>query len=112
MKRLVAVMGMVALLMGFGLALAMDHGDGPPPEHGHIKLLGLQFNDAGEVVGFRKCVDLANGRALRNNAHHDNLHTGRAAQAMARAGHVVVPNHPLTPWNDCADAIAFWTDED
>jgi hypothetical protein len=107
MKRFAASTGMVALLMGFGLALAGGHGDGPPPPHGHVLLLGLQF-DGEEVIGFRTCVDLANSRVLRNNAHHDNLHTGRAAGALARAGHAVVPNAPITPWSTCAELKAFF----
>ena len=107
MKRFAALTGMVALLMGLGLVLAGGHGDGPPPPHGHVLLLGLQF-DGDEVVGFRKCVDLANGGALRNNAHHDNLHTGRAGEAVAGAGHAVVPNAPLTPWSNCAELKAFF----
>jgi hypothetical protein len=107
MKRFAAMTGMVALLMGFGLALAAGQGgDGPPP-HGHVLLLGLQF-EGEDVIGFRKCVDLANGIALRNNAHHDHLHTGRAAQALARAGHAVVPNAPLTPWSNCAGLEALY----
>ena len=105
MKRFAALTGMVALLMAFGLALAGGHGDGPPP-HGHVLLLGLQLDSEGDVVGLRKCVDLANGRALRNNAHHDNLHMGRAGDALKRAGHFVVPNAPLTDWNNCAELLS------
>jgi hypothetical protein len=108
MKRIATSIGIVALLMAFGLALGGGHGDGPPPPHGHVLLLGLQFDGEGEVIGFRTCVDLANGRALRINAHHDHLHTGRAGAAVARAGHAVVPNSPLTPWNDCAELKAYY----
>ena len=104
MKRFAALTSMVALIMGFGLALAMDHGDGPPVEHGHVLVLGLQFDGDGNP-SIRKCVDLANGRALRNNAHHDNLHTGRAGEAVAGAGHLVIPTAPLpgVRWSNCAE---------
>jgi hypothetical protein len=104
MKRLVTVLGVAALLMSFGLALAMDHG---PVEHGHLLVLGLQV-DSGGNYSIHKCVELANGRALKNNAHHDNLHTGRAGQAMARAGHAVIPTAPLpsVPWSNCAELKA------
>jgi len=103
MKRFAALTGTVALLMAFGPALAGGHEDGPPP-HGHMLVLGLQFDSAHNVIGFRKCVDLANGRALKNNAHHDNVHEGRAGQALqTRAGHGVAPTDPLTPFSTCAD---------
>lgn len=103
MKRIAALTGVLALLMAGGLAWAMGHGDGPV-EHGHVLVLGLQFDGDGNP-SIRKCVDLANGRALRNNAHHDNLHTGRAGEAVAGAGHAVIPTAPLpdVPWSNCAE---------
>jgi len=102
MKRFVALTGMVALLMGFGLVLAEGHGHG---EHGHVLLLGAVF--VGEdLVDFRKCVDVANGRALKNNAHHANLHTGSAGAALrTRAGHLVVPTFAF---DGCAELEAFF----
>lgn len=112
MKRFAALTGMVALLMGFGLVLAEDHGGGPPV-HGHFLLLGLEgavFDENGRLSDFddfRKCVDLAGGRALRNNAHHNNIHTGNGGAALLRAGHVVIPTGPLTPLSCAALNEAF-----
>ncbi|TVR88395.1 MAG: hypothetical protein EA416_13565 [Trueperaceae bacterium] len=106
MKRFAALTGVLALLMVGGMVWAMgeDHG---PVEHGHVLVLGLQYDDEGNP-SIRKCVDLANGRALRNNAHHDHLHTGRAGEAVAGAGHAVIPTAPLprVPWSNCAELKA------
>ncbi len=65
-------------------------------------LLGIEIED-GALVGFRKCVDVANNRAVPLNAHHDGIHTGTAGAALQGAGHAVVPGAPLTPWADCAE---------
>lgn len=100
MTRLTAAIGMVALVMAFGTVLAHDNGEMPP--HGHILLLGLDGDDV------RHCVDLAAGRALPLNAHHDRVHVGRAGRALARAGHAVAPTAPLTPWDDCAGLFAYF----
>jgi hypothetical protein len=79
------------------------------PRHKHMLVLGLELDDEGEPVGFRRCVDLAAGRALPLNAHHAHVHTGKAGAALfEKAGHAVVPGAPLTPWNDCAELIAFF----
>ena len=105
MKRIAALTGVLALLMAGGLAVAMGHDDEPPVEHGHVLVLGLQFDGDG-IPSIRKCVDLANGRALRNNAHHDHLHEGRAGEALrTRAGHAVIPTAllPDAPWSNCAE---------
>jgi hypothetical protein len=94
MKRFAALTGMVALLMAFGMVVAHDHGDHDVPEHGHVLVLGFEFFGVVDGVPqftFRKCVDLAGGRALTNNAHHATVHTGMAGAALQRAGHVVIP---------------------
>ena len=108
MKRFAALTGVLALFMVGAMALAMgdDHG---PVEHGHVLVLGLQFDGDGNP-SIRTCVDLANGRALRNNAHHDHLHTGRAGEAVAGAGHQVIPTAPLpgVPWSNCTELKAFF----
>jgi hypothetical protein len=105
MKRFAALTGVVALIMAFGLAWADGHGHHDVPEHGHVLLLGVQF-DGGDLVGFRTCVDLANGRALKNNAHHETIHTGNAGTTLrTRAGHVVVPTFAF---DGCAELEAFF----
>jgi hypothetical protein len=106
MRRFAALTGVLALLMAGGLAMADESG---PVEHGHVLVLGLQFDGDGNP-SIRKCVDLANGRALRNNAHHGHLHMGRAGVALAGAGHAVIPTMPLPgiPWSNCAELKAFF----
>ena len=84
---------------------APAHSDEEPatPLHSHLHVLGVVYNQAGDPVDFAKCKPLANGRALPLNAHHDNLHTGRAGEAQWNAGNAVLPVFPgLTPWRDCA----------
>ena len=103
MKRFAALTGMAALLMALGLAFA----DTSEP-HRHVLLQGVEVvivDGEYQLVGFRKCVDLAGGRALRNNAHHDNAHTGTAGEKLfTRAGHAVIP------FASCAALEAFFSD--
>jgi hypothetical protein len=117
MKRIMrktTVVIVAAGLMMFGLAgpaLADGEGhDGPVPEHGHVLIIGLEL--AGEdFVGFRKCVDLAAGRALKNIAHHDGIHTGTAGKyaLLTKAGHAVGPTAPLWPgMGGCSDLEAMF----
>lgn len=94
-------LALLVLAMAGSAALAAGHGQGPPPPHPHMLLIGIEIED-GALVGFRKCVDLANNRAVPNNAHHAGIHTGAAGAALQGAGHAVVPGAPLTPWADCA----------
>jgi hypothetical protein len=91
-------------LAGTGLALGLTAGTSawaeggePPPPHGHILVLGLQFDEEENLVGYRKCIDLANNRALPLHAHHRALHTGRGGEALWAAGHGVAPTAPLWP---------------
>jgi hypothetical protein len=101
--------GLLALFVVGALAVApgvVSAQAGPPP-HGHMLVLGVEFGPEGPT--YAKCIDVANNQALPNNAHHDHLHTGAAGQALStRAGHVVVPTAPLTPWNNCADFAEFF----
>ena len=93
-----------AMLMMLGL-LAGTAGARPPSDspdaHGHIKLLHVEFDATGEPIGYAKCIDVAGGNR-NSHAHHSTIHTGRAGQALAQAGHMVVPTANLTPWADCA----------
>lgn len=72
-------------------------------------LLGMQFDETGEPIGFGRCVDLAGGRAVPLHANHDNLHIlagGAASEAlMGKANHWVIPSAGLAPWDDCAGFI-------
>lgn len=74
------------------------------PEHGHLFLTGLEFDDAGEPIAYKKCRVLAHGQALPLNAHHEHMHTGRAGEAQfENAGNATVPMAPLAPWSNCAE---------
>lgn len=100
---LAAAVGLAATSMT--VAQAEEHG--PPPEHGHLLVTGIQFDDDGEPISFEKCRLLANGRALRLNAHHAHVHTGRAGEALWGASNGVVPLAPLAPWSNCAEFEAM-----
>jgi hypothetical protein len=112
MKRRLTLIAVVAVLASM-LALptaAEEHDDFQFPEHGHmlvqrpvIGIVTVDGVDFEAAIGFRKCVDLAGGRALHLGAHHERVHFGQAGRALEeRAGHAVVPTAPLTPWDDCA----------
>jgi hypothetical protein len=109
-KRIALALGAVAALSLGPLAsgaAAHEHEGGEPPRHAHVKLIGVVFDDGGVPVDARKCISLANGRALPLNAHHAHLHTGRAGEAQFQAGHLVVPLAPYSPFTGCADVLAF-----
>ena len=101
-----------ALLVG--AAATADEHEGPPlPEHGHMLLLDatLEFTETGPpLISYETCIDLANARTLRLNAHHEHLHFGRAGEAQHTAGNVVVPTAPFPglPWTDCASFAVFF----
>jgi hypothetical protein len=97
---------MAASMLAAGPALA-DGGHQTTPLHGHMLVLGIQF-DGDTPVGFRKCVDVASSKALKLNAHHDHLHTGRAGEALFAAGHLAVPTAPITAWANCAELEAWF----
>lgn len=94
----VATAGLVSL---GAVAFAAPAQGGGTPLHGHMLVLGVKYV-GDEPVGFRKCVDLAAGKALPLGAHHAHAHTGQAGEALAAAGHFVVPTAPLSPIRDCA----------
>jgi hypothetical protein len=103
MRQFVVMMVLIAMLVATGLTSVLAHG---VPDHPHM-LVQRPVVDVIDgtlyLVGFRKCVDLASGREVPLNAHHDHIHTGRAGQALfEHAGHAVVPAAPLTPWANCA----------
>lgn len=79
-------------------AAADEHPPGSPFDHPHTHalLIGADVTWTGgsppyTINDYRRCVDLAGGKALRTNVHHERLHFGRAGQALAGAGHLVVP---------------------
>ncbi len=105
MRRILVLSAVIAVL---GIVLAHEHGQ--TPDHPHMLVqapeIGVIFiaeQPFVAVVGWRKCVDLAAGRNVPLNAHHDGIHTGRAGQALFENADIwVVPGAPLTPWANCA----------
>lgn len=110
MKRVIVLLGALAMLA----MLASPAAANGLPQHGHVMLIGADFTanpayPAGPpwlISGFDKCVDIANGNALKLNAHHSTIHQGRAGEALRSAGHLVVPLSPLTGFESCADVEA------
>jgi hypothetical protein len=108
MRKTAALVGSVGLMMVGFAAPAQAHEREAPPLHGHVLVLGVQWEN-GEPVGFRKCVDLAGGNWLKKNNHHYTVHTGRAGEALFNAGHIVAPTAPLWPEvRNCADLEAMF----
>lgn len=104
MKRTVmALLVVLGTSLGVLAAPALSQG---PPEHPHMLVVGLELDENENPVSFRRCVDLAAGKALPLKAHHAHVHTGRAGEALWNAGHAVVPAAPITPWANCAELIA------
>ncbi len=99
----VTIIGCVAIL---GTVLAQED----LPRHPHLLVLGVEF-DGETPTGFKQCVELAAGQALRLNSHHDHAHFGTAGAALAeKAGNFVVPAAPFpgVPWSNCAELEAFF----
>jgi hypothetical protein len=102
MRRTITLLAALLLTLGMlaGPAAADHHG---PPDfdtpHPHVLLLHADVLDEPDpmtgapytLLGYGKCVDLAGGKALRQNNFHTNVHFGRAGQALRGAGHLVVP---------------------
>ena len=86
---LLAMAGMLATTM-VGSATALD--DTPHP---HVMFLHAQWEGEGPgtiLHSYERCIQLANGRALPLQSHHQTVHRGTAGGALAqRAGHLVAP---------------------
>jgi hypothetical protein len=107
MRKVLALGLTVGLLLGLSAVPASAQ----LPPHPHVLVLGLELDEQGEPVGFRKCVDLAANQPLPLNAQHQHVHFGPAGEALfTHAGHVVVPTAPFPgiPWTDCESLIAFF----
>jgi hypothetical protein len=98
---LAVLVGVVAVTLIGGPAFS----EGPPP-HRHLFVTGIEFDDDGWPVGFKKCRLLANGQPVPNNAHHDHRHIGKAAEMQwQRASSATVPLAPLAPWETCEEFV-------
>jgi hypothetical protein len=112
-----ALAGVVATAgLGAVLFVAPARADGPPP-HAHLHFNGVVIDEdenGEESISIKGCRFLAAGRAVPTHAHHDNLHTGLAGEALWNAGNAVVPvffpdenGEGGTPWQNCEDFIEF-----
>lgn len=109
-RRLRVVVLAIGLLAMLGTTLAAPAMSEGLPDHPHMLVIGLEWDaEEDEPIGWRRCVDLANGRNVPLHAHHDNLHIGRAGEAQwEAAGNAVVPGAPLTPWANCQQLHDFF----
>jgi hypothetical protein len=110
-KSAIVLVALGLLTFGFsGPAQASGDHEESVPRHGHVLVLNLHIDENEEVTGFCKCVDLARGKALKNNAHHEGAHEGKAGYALfVKAGHGVAPTAPLWPEvGSCADLEAMF----
>jgi hypothetical protein len=116
MKRL----GLFVLVLALGLMALVIPASGQDFErHPHMLVLGVEFDEFGEPIAFRKCVDLAANQRLPLNAHHQHMHFGTAGEKLfENASNVVVPGAPFpapfddpVPWSNCAELIAFFFGE-
>lgn len=109
MKRVIAVAALGAMVFGTML-VGPAFSEQDLPEHGHLLLTGLEFDDAGEPIAYKKCRELANGQPLPLNAHHEQVHFGTAGEALfVRAGNAIVPLAPFpgVPWTNCEEFAAI-----
>lgn len=101
-KRLTVLAMSLAIMTGsFAVAQANEL-----PEHGHLMLSGLVFDDAGDPIGYKKCRLLANGKALALHTHHDKLHFGATGDKLwDNASIAIVPLAPFpnVPWSNCEE---------
>lgn len=113
MRKLLVVAVVSGLMSLAAVAWAGPDHSSPPdplPEHPHVLVLGLEF-DGEDIVGARKCIDLAANRALPLNAHHDHVHFGPAGDALfVNGSHGVAPTAPFpdVPWANCEELLAFF----
>ena len=109
MQRTLVLVAAMALL---GIVLAHEYGHTPDHPHMLVQRPQIDVVFIGEtpfvaVVGWRTCVDLAAGRNVPLNAHHDGIHTGRAGQALFENANIwIIPGAPLTDWANCAALTA------
>jgi hypothetical protein len=113
MRKIVTIAAATLLALSLMAAPGMAHeqtADTPPHGHLFVHRPVIEFIVDGPqgtgvyATGFRKCIDLP---VVPLTAHHAGIHTGAAGEALGeRAGHVVVPTAPLTPWANCAELKA------
>lgn len=116
MKRLLVLGISVALSVLVVSAVASADEHPPLPPHPHILLIDadVEFDPVAEeliVHSVRDCVDIANNRTLRLNAHHQHFHFGTAGDALrSMTGNFPLPTSPFpeVPWTDCDSFMAIF----
>jgi hypothetical protein len=115
MKRIAVALAFLLAAAVSVLAAPASAEEHPPafPPHGHLLLIGAEIGPPVapgppyQVLGFKRCVELAAGNPVPLHAHHDRVHFGRAGRALATAGQFVVPLDPVFPGiHSCADLQA------
>ncbi len=105
-KLLMVGVGAVAtLLLAAGTAAGDEHDHEEIPLHPHALVIGAGGD---EQSGFTavNCIDLAAGRSLPLNAHHDHIHTGAAGAALFyHTDNFAIPLAPLSPFADCDELL-------
>jgi hypothetical protein len=113
-------LGLFILVLAVGIiALVLPASGQEFDQHPHMLVLGVEFDEFGEPVAFRKCVDLAANQPLPLNAQHQHVHFGTAGEKLfEEAGNVAVPGAPFpapfddpVPWSNCEELIAFFFGE-
>jgi hypothetical protein len=107
-KRLMGVAVAAAGVVGLAIPAAAHE----VPEHGHVKLLGVELDENFELT-YRRCIDFPSGRGNSWKAHHYGIHTGTAGEALEeRAGHWVIPTNeigsPAPLPSNCTAVDEWW----
>lgn len=122
MKRLmmlIAALGLVAV----AIPVTAQEEEPEFDRHPHMMLQEPELAEVDGVlhlVGYRKCVDLANNETVPLHAHHERLHFGDSGVSLnfetfeSQSGNVVIPAAPFpepffpaVPWNNCEDFATF-----
>jgi hypothetical protein len=111
MKRTITLLSVLGMLFVLAVPAAADHHTPLDHPHTHALLIGADVDWVGGsppyvINGFDRCVELAGGKALKHNRFHQNIHFGRAGEALGEAGHLVVPLS-LFGMSGCDDLEAF-----
>ena len=108
-RRIVVLVAALSLSLSItSVAMSDEH----IPPHPHMLVQHIQYDDAGEPVGFGRCVDLAANRKLPLGSQHEHMHFGTAGEALStkgKASHWVVPAAPAfdLPWANCEEFSAI-----
>lgn len=81
MRSTTAILAAAAVLTLTVPGTAQADETSAPPEHGHMLVLGLEFGEDG--VRYRKCVDIAAGRALPRTSTTADCTPGRLGTRCA-----------------------------